>query len=192
VEIDDDEVSIQETPSYDDLLDAFHELAERYEMICHKNKLGRKVHLELSTKHDALLKENELLANEINMLKSTNDYNKNKDLIAKNEQLTKDLEKFTLGRKMLDMLLGTQTQSLTKHGLGYMGGKQKKATSYFVKHNNSYVKKVSLSNVWVPKTSQVWVPKANPQGPKQIWVPKSSLASLHVDQSKEKGQMDTR
>jgi len=46
------------------------------------------------------------------------------DLRECNKQLRVDLEKFTKGKKMLDMLLGSQIESLEKYGLGYMNEKK--------------------------------------------------------------------
>jgi len=177
----DSSCSKEETYSHEELQNAFHDLVKQYEIICEKNKNARKQINDLKCQIEIIMNEkNEVLAkletnaSTLDKLKATPIDVEQLDLHACNVQLRKDLEKFTNGTKMLNMLLGSQRQSLQKHGLGF-NAKLKNHASYTTLNGKHLVVKHTSSNVWAPKTKMVWVPKANIQGPKVVWVPKSTL-----------------
>jgi len=76
---------------------------------------------------------------------------------------------------MLDMLIGSQRQSLDKHGVGYFVNNYKNHVIHTTMNGKHFFVNKSSSSVWAPKTKMVWVPKINVKGPKVVWVPKSSL-----------------
>ena len=102
--------------------------------------------------------------------------------------------KLTNGKKNLEKLLGSQIQSLSKHGLGYnMFLKKKTSKIVFIKQGSlkndassycgicrHYAFSCKLRQTRHVGVKQIWVPKGtilpnlvntNQKGPKKIWVP---------------------
>ena len=106
--------------------------------------------------------------------------------------------KLTNGKENLEKLLGSQIQSLSKHGLGYnMFSRKKASKTIFVKQGHvktdacsycgmsghfafSYklrqTRNVGVKQIWVPKgTILSNTMNTNKKGPKKIWVPISKV-----------------
>lgn len=175
---------------YNELQNEFNELLENFEKVCEKNKLAKKninelqsqiksimnEKIEILASHDKIALENTQLVDKITSLNASSSCDQNiQDLIAKNVRLQRDLERFTNGKKMLDMLISSQRQSLDKHGIGFYANNFKNHVIHTTLNGKHFVVNKTSSSIWAPKTKMVWVPKTNMIGPKQKWVPKSSI-----------------
>jgi len=196
---------VDEIISYDELHDAFECLHGDFEKLSIKYKNSRKLTMSLEDKIVELQRTNDLLTKELkdarNSLLCIENVNHQK-LTKENDRLNKELDdykniayKFTQGKENLDMMLGCQRQSLSKHGLGFShftfknSGKTK-----FVKQGTTILddtctfcgksghiafrcsmrinRHIGEKMMWVPKGTNVTnVAKTNKSGPKKIWVP---------------------
>ena len=150
----DEDEQVYDLYTFDELQNAFEELSSRY--IALKKKFSK-----LKTKVKALESENEFILNEKCALKkSVNDF----ALIA---------VKLTKGKKNLEKLLGSQRQSLSKHGLGYAPfTKRKFSKTVFVKQgflkddtcsycgiNGHHAYSYNLKKSRFVRVKRIWVPK---------------------------------
>ncbi len=180
----------QEEFSYDELLNAFHDLYGECRKLAVKNKNLKKLNSEneilrlnseqLIQKNQNLIKENQNLSKEINQLKSF-------------------INKFTVSSERLKMMFESQHADFDKSKFGLtpslsneslkkkvlnLSSKSSKRITYFKHqkngHNNlTYSSSTIKSNGKVITIKQIWVPKGticpNSQGPKQAWVPKMKI-----------------
>lgn len=194
----DDEVSssndnsdYDNSPSYEELQDAFDDLYENTLKIKSKYNTLKKKEIEYSNQIDCLKEENKDLLKENQLLTSTLENSKvfekeNNDLRKTIEKLNTALAKFVNGKENLDMILGKQRCVFNKEGLGF-AHKQKFYKNFFVKESSinhpsitcKFCKGKENIAITCPVTKRVhkmWVPKqeykTNPQGPKKVWVPK--------------------
>lgn len=191
-----DEVSsldLDESLSYDELLDGFNELHDKFEKVGLKNiSLKKKIAL-LSKELDDLRNEKDkakpVIDSECKLCENLK--NENNLLNDKVLDLSKIVYKFTNGKENFELMLGKQKCIFDKGGLGYKPFiKQKYLKNYFVKALNQNESKYTcnycngnghtsfscqikknayfgIKSKWVPKSL-----KTNIQGPKAIWVPK--------------------
>ena len=111
--------------TFDELQEAFDDLSSKFEKLGSKHIVLKRNVSKLEAKVKALEKEKEMLIEEKSILKITaGDFS----LIA---------TKLTNGKENLEKLLGSQIQSLSKHGLGYnMFSKKKASKTVFVKQGH--------------------------------------------------------
>lgn len=228
-EEDEEEVSYQDSDfslSYDELLIACEELNYKTIKLAKIASSSKKTISSLESQIKSLLEENQSLKEKQNELqksftstiseikndvieskKDTNFVKKNDSsecqecpiLKSKNDDLLNTLSKFTKGRDNLNILLGNQTGTFGKAGLGYeptlneksftFPTRNKSTTSPFIKcfhcgrlgHTGSTCKirnntSFDGKKVWIPKGSipptQRSISPTNFSGPKKIWVPK--------------------
>ena len=168
--------------TFDELQEAFDDLSSKFEKLGSKYIALKRNFSKLEAKVKALEKEKEILIEEKSVLKKNAD---DFSLIA---------TKLTNGKENIEKLLGSQIQSLSKHGLGYnMLSKKKASKTVFVKQGSlkndacSYcgihghyafscklrqTKHVGVKQIWVPKgTILPNLVNTNQKGPKKIWVP---------------------
>jgi len=193
--IEDEEVDLDSTYSFDELLIAYKELKIAFEKVSSKNKVLKKIAKELSLEMNSLVEEKDFLEEEKESLKIslekerglTKNISKNEVLEKQVGDLTDSLSKLTKGKEGLDILLGKQMVSFHKAGIGYNPTQHKnlfdkdlpptchpKLTCNFCRkigHIASSCRMKIFPNVrktWVPKNQT----KTNLKGPKMIWVPK--------------------
>ncbi|MCQ7222069.1 hypothetical protein NP006_23490 [Salmonella enterica] len=106
---------------------------------------------------------NKILKHDMHVLEE-----ENKDLREKVDYFTKALEKFELGSKTLNMIIGTQRASFMKRGLGYKESNNKNNYHCLLARGQSKTK--TIDRKWIPKEYLV-----NPIRKHFYWVPKSIL-----------------
>ena len=108
--------------TFDELQEAFDDLSSKFEKLGSKHIAWKRNFFKLEAKVKELDKEKEMFIEEKFTLKKTAD---DFSLIT---------TKLTNGKENLEKLLGSQIQSLSKHGLGYnMFSKKKASKTVFVK-----------------------------------------------------------
>ena len=111
--------------TFDELQEAFDDLSSKFEKLGSKHIALKRNFSKLETKVKELEKEKEMLIEEKSTLKKTAD---DFSFIA---------TKLTNGKENLEKLLGSQIQSLSKHGLGYnMFSRKKASKTVFVKQGH--------------------------------------------------------
>jgi len=193
--IEDQEVDLDSTYSFDELLVAYKELKVVFEKVASKNKVLKKIAKELSIEVNSLVEEKDFLEEENESLKfslekeraSLKKFSKNESLEKQVDDLTNSLSIFTKGKEGLDILLGKQMVSFHKAGIGYNPTQHKNLfdkdlppTSH-PKLTCNFCRKIghissSCHMKIFPNVKKTWVPKnhvkTNLKGPKMMWVPK--------------------
>ena len=167
--------------TFDELQEAFDDHSSKFEKLGSKHIALKRNFSKLEAKVKELEEEKEVLIEEKSILKKTAD---DFSLIA---------TKLTNGKENLEKLLGSQIQSLSKHGLGYnMFSRKKASKTIFVKRghvkndacsycgmNGHYAFSCKLRQTRRVGVKQIWVPKGtilsnsmntNKKGPKKTWV----------------------
>lgn len=141
--LEDEEVSDDEPPSYDELHESFLEVFDKYRKIA-KEKVALKAELDVCNKEkDALKEENIKLKNEVKKLSkmpNVEGLEKERDDLKKKVSEYEALcQNLTKGKENLDKLLGQQNCSQSKHGLGFNGDKHvMHKQTHFVRASSSY------------------------------------------------------
>jgi FtsZ-binding cell division protein ZapB len=204
----DNEVSDSDNYTFDELLNDFQKLSGHYDKLNEKYKSLRKtmdsskvVVAELNAKIDALLSEtnklkyeNASIITENKNLVQNNDklISENHTLKNKTEDLHMSLKKFVGGTDRLDAILGSQSKSFRKEGIGYIPpnkhvcssihcSEHAKSPAPFIKCHFCARKGHTINSCWyrknIGKVKLIWVPKGtaeaytNTIGPKKNWVP---------------------
>jgi hypothetical protein len=125
---DENEVDLDSSYSFDELLYAYKELKVDFEKVVSKNKVLKKMAKELSKEMNDLIEERDTLEEENDSLKTSLEKEKKKEvlkcfpqnesLIKQVDDLTNSLGKLTKGKDGLDILLGKQMVSFHKPELG--------------------------------------------------------------------------
>ena len=122
----DEDEEVYDLYTFDELQEAFDDLSSKFEKLSSKHIALKRNFSKLKAKVKALEKEKEILIEEKFVLKKTAD---DFSLIA---------TKLTNEKENLEKLLGSQIQSLFKHGLGYTPfTKRKSLKTVFVKQGLS-------------------------------------------------------
>ena len=176
--------------TFDELQDAFYELANEFKKLKLKNKVLKEQFAKLSNDKEKSLIEIEKLTQESNYLKNQNLKLKNKkDKILKENQILKEelekikscIEKFSPGSKNFQMILNNHRIDFNQKFIKNMFARAFHENHSFIcfrcnkrdhkayecntnRYDHSFVKQI-----WVPKGTIV----TNSKGPKKAWIPKS-------------------